>query len=218
MRLDHLAEQNVQWTIGGDSEPSYNLKFKDVTKIKMILSTVNSLISEAKIQTNPSVVESTSENVAAKQQKEVDHPRQSEMAIEGFSHKSVLLTKEKMAHYSVAKQQSVVYYDPCINLSEVDAGVDQEPENAAAPNVATDDLLDMNDPQQESSKYNIVTGNVASKSVKGSEVHCSETDDEPIDYIDHTQSVHAVNVPPNLNLSSRSQEVSTYVLCIFHVP
>ena len=217
VQLVHSVEENVQWTVGNNNEPSYNLKFKDVTKIEKLLSMVNSLTTAATIQANPPVVNSVFESVSAKQQKEVDNPRQSEMAVEGFSHKIMDQTEENMAHF-LATQQSVLYEDPYINLSEADAGVDQESENVTVhpePNVANDHLFDMNDPQQETSKVNIVTGSVATHSVKGN-VHCSETDNEIINFIETTQSIRTVIVPPNLNLNSHYQEVSSIAtLCSF---
>lgn len=210
MGLVHTVEENVQWTVGDDIEPSYNIKFKDVTKIEKLLSIVNSLTTAATIQENPTVIKSEFESVAAKQQKEADHPRQSEMAVEGFSQNIMHQTEDQMVHFT-ATQQSVVYGGPGINLSEADAGVDQESENVAVhpePNVTNDYLFDMKDPQQETSKDNMVTGSVATHSDKGN-VHCSETDNDLIDFINPTlQSVRAVNVPSNLNFSSHPQQVS----------
>ena len=210
MELVHSEENIVKWTGGSGNVSTYNLIFKDITKIENLLSIVNNLLDNKLV----------SKNIITKEEK-VDYSH-SAMAFDKISHNVDLLTpqtKENATQLVVQKsvvQKSMVFEEKNIqlNIPEADTGVETESENVTAhsePHVPTDDLPDTS-AQEESSKITAASGNEAANAVNENEIQCSEVDSEPIVPITSTPSSHAVNLPM-LNLRSRSREVCTY--CVF---
>jgi len=225
MQLVHYVEEEenfVKWTSDDNNILStYNLKFKDVTKIKELLSTVDGLsrMPSAAIQTSlPAVAnQSTPKNFVAKEEKKVDHSSHSEMAVEGPPHNLELLAaeiNENTAQISGILQH-MVFED---NIAQTNMAVDDEAENSAAhsgSNVNLDtsvDLVGTSEVQQESSKDNIRSENETANTVTGNELlPCSETESDQIIPISHIGPDHLVNTPADLSLTFNPQHVS--ILC-----
>ena len=211
MELIHSEDHIVTWSA---NMSTYSLEFKYGNEVRNLLSIVNELKNSLDAsQTNSLTNKLISGQVLAKELHSV-HGAVADL-LKAKTNKNTTCLSVTHA------QQPVVFEDSSTQLKNIpvsDAEVDSESEYSSAHS----NLDDFNDDipgtsaPEENSRGNMASGNETVSIIKGSEVQCSETDDENYAPL---ATVESSNISTNLSLSSHSLEVC-YILCtyVLHTP